>query len=250
MPLRLPHTVGAKSGLSIRNIPLGLVTPRFLAGKRVGRASDIGIKIIVPVEVELTDSSVDATDTDVYTFSSQAIGVAANNRHIVVGVSNRSSQRTFTSVTIAGNVMAQVVQDVSTDSEIAFYIFKLTVGTTADVVVTMSGAQSRCGIGVWRLIGASGTATDTDSDTGATSPHSVTVNVPKGGVCLGYAIAPGGSPSAWGGVIEDFDEVVETTTDHTGGSVAVAEGNATLGVTVTMGSPDGSDASVYATFGP
>lgn len=188
------------------------------------------------LEISNTASATDGTDLTTYTFSAQSIGVAESNRFIVVGAAARATAngRTISSVTIGGNSATQIVAVSADDggNSRAAGLFGLVVptGTTADIVVTFSGAMTRAGVGIWRIMGLrSATAKDTQTDT--TSPTlSWTLDIPVGGVGIGVAFMNNNAGTTWTGLTEDFDNVVESNT-ITGAALKDVDGDSALSVT-------------------
>jgi hypothetical protein len=201
-----------------------------------------GLVTGIPVTVSLEDSSVSASDATEYTFSSQAFGTAATNRHIVVAIGGRSLGATVTGVTIGGVSATELVQNNVVSSEVAIFMKAIPTGTTGDVVVTWSsGGQSRCGIGVWAVYGASITPNDTGQDTNSVGTLSDNLNVPAGGAVIGYAYT-NDSDMTWAGVTERFDDDVEGNNNQGGASDAFAAADATKTITVTVATPSSGDA--------
>ncbi len=136
----------------------------------------------------------DATDQSVFTFNAQGIGVANSARQLIIPFGWAStSSRTVTSVTVDGNAATQVVFEGSgTSSGLAIYRYVLATGTTANVVITLSGNATRLGGGVYdtRPRGAV-TALDSGSKTVTSTVAAVdNVVVSKGGFLIVAGFQP------------------------------------------------------------
>jgi hypothetical protein len=96
-------------------------------------------------------------------------------------------------------------------------------GTTGNVVVTMSGNMSRCGIGLWRIIGLVSAVNHDSINTivGADNNPTGTIDVPANGIVIAQAYNQGATlrTVTWAGVSEDYDEEVSSGRSHHGGSV-------------------------------
>lgn len=116
------------------------------------------------------------TDTTAYTFSSENLGTAAADRHIIIAASTRTSGGvTLSSATINGESATVSVQDTNGDICVAIIIAAVPSDTSGDVVITWSGATDRCAICVYRATGLDSiTATDTDFAGGNPSTASLT----------------------------------------------------------------------------
>jgi hypothetical protein len=175
--------------------------------------------------IEYRDSGVDTGGPkSSWTFSSLDIGSAAADRVILVGVTNGSGTvAAINGVSVAGNSATAIVQadGASSPNEERAEIWAVAVasGTTGDVVVTTSAADRGCGVVVWAAYGISTTAHDTATDAG--DPMSVSIDIPAGGVCVGFCAvrsnSAGSSRWTWTGLTEDIDGLQWGTT---GGDIA------------------------------
>jgi hypothetical protein len=122
-----------------------------------------------------------------YTFSAEAIGDASADRIVLVAIAgyrNAVAGVTVTSVTVGGNACTEIAFGNSGggNSCIAgIYAVAVPSGTTADIVVTLSGALDRCGIDVLTLSGGSTDSEDTDVNETRTASAGVSVT---GGQCI------------------------------------------------------------------
>lgn len=101
-----------------------------------------------------------ATITATSTFSNQNIGTASPDRLVVVVIgAQMNAVRSFSSCTIAGvaaNVAVSDTNNSSTDTAIsAICYLNVTSGTTANIVVTLSGTTNDCFIAVYTITGLS-----------------------------------------------------------------------------------------------
>jgi hypothetical protein len=171
--------------------------------------------------VTVTDTSESDADTDTYTFSTQSLGAEAADRYIVIGASAREGSatlRNFSSVTVGGNAATSLVEVEATAGQIGLFGIAVPTGTTADVVVTFDGANSRCTIAVFRIVGADTTTpTDTSFDSenqpAVDTTLDLNLDVVDEGVIAAYAA--GGTV---GTLVIDYDG---TLTDGTQQSVEV-----------------------------
>jgi hypothetical protein len=183
------------------------------------------------------------TGTNPRTWTSQDIGTAAADRHVVVGVPLRAAGNiTISSVTVGGISATQLK---TIDGEVGanttsvdLWIAAVPTGTTASIVVTFSGAPARHGIAVWAVYGSTGTASASVSSLSNGSSTSLTV--PAGGVAIGLAmsnVTGGTATSTATGLTEDFDVALGGDSNCSGMS-AEYPGGTTLNVgnTWTSGS--------------
>lgn len=216
---------------------------------------------IVPrsaASVTYTDSEYQDSASTVYTFTGKAIGTAGGHRVIVVGVAGASTtSRTISSVTVGGIAATQIVfaEDLGNSlyTPAGLFIARVPTGTTANVVVTWSGGQSRCGVGVWAVYNLDSIAA-TGTNSSLVSPSSLNLTIPPGGVAIGmFSGYDNNSFSAhtWVGLTKNFDLATVATNQvgDSGASLASAAGAVNLTITCTMNgaSPD-STTGVSAAF--
>lgn len=231
----LEWLVSASVGALVKFAKLAIiVAPIMTAAPSVG-----------PAVVTWTDATSSSTDASAYTFNTRNIGTAAADRIVVVGVSagqSGSTVRTCT-VTIGGVTATQLVfvAKTSTNStHVGLFALLVTSGTTANIVVTLSGAQVRCGIQVWSLTGTGGVVTpaNTANNTAAsTTAVSTTITTVAGGACIGMfgdAISGASQTTTWTGLTEDNDSVVELSVFSGAHLNGTAGGS--LGITATESS--------------
>lgn len=187
----------------------------------------------LPFSLTNTATAVNTTNLTTYTFSTQALGAGGRGRRytvVAVGYSD-SSAATISSLTVGG-LAASVVSDGVTSASArnltggvtgaAIYIVETTsLGTTGDVVVTMSEATFGTGISVYSLLNPSSSqATDVTVDTTDTNGLiDVSVTISSGGAAVACTQQAVGGTSTWVGVTEDYDA------DSGGGNYFFSAGN-------------------------
>jgi hypothetical protein len=187
-----------------------------------------------------TDDSVSTSNLDEYTFSSQALGTASADRHIIVGITGRANSGgafALSSVTVAGNAASVVVEHQYTNDiigTVALAIVAVPSGTTGDVVVTWDRAILDCGIGVWATTGLQSiTPTDTDFDSPGTS-LSGNLNIDAGGVAVGVTLGFSAPAVSWTNLTEDFETQIDSGEDITGASDAFVTEQTALAISVSQ----------------
>lgn len=175
--------------------------------------------------VEYTDTATDGTDTSTYTFTSRAIGTAAGDRKVIVGIYARTPSSTLlnvTGVTIAGITASAVTgtsnpnADGATSNYTGLWIADVPSGTTATVVVTTAVNAARCAIAIYRATGISSTPSDVAVFFGAAvASGAVTLNADVGADSVVVSVAgwaTSGVTASWTGMTnEDVDADVETS---------------------------------------
>lgn len=204
--------------------------------------------------VTFIGSNVDPTGGISHSFSAEPIGPDVADREVVIGASgiNGAGGATITGVTIDGVSMDPTVAATADGDTLATMWQKSDVsGTTANIVVTHSVTNKRCGISVYNLNGANSAAADTATDD-AGDALTVSLNIPENGVAIGYATGIGSSNPTytWTGLDEDADEPIENQRTHTSASKFFATQQTGLGIDVN-GSVTLSNANlVGASWGP
>ncbi len=203
---------------------------------------------VVPATVSYTAQAVITTNSaSPYTHSSQAIGTADASRQVVVGVNCQDSGVTVSALTVGGVSASQIIGATdgnNADNRVELWAASVPTGTTADIVVTYSGSPQNCCIGVWAIYGASTSAHDTASDDAA--PNAPSIDIPAGGVCIGFANGQG--TYSWTNLTESFDATMEGSTTYTGASDAFATAQTSL--TITCDSSTNDQITVVASWGP
>lgn len=204
-----------------------------------------------PITGSQTAYTSDTGGSSTHTFTSQAIGAAASNRTVVVGVTGQSwgTSTGITSVTIGGVSATQIVNQnfvAASNSGAAIWSAIVPTGTTATIVVVFNGTPTtgRTGLFVWALYGV-GTSVGY-STTG--DPANVSTHCNAGGYIMaighnaaGYNISVTGSTALGsvtpGGVVYSYSE---------GAAYATAQSGLTLG----MSGGDASNIIAAASFNP
>src|SRR3990167_5631292 len=152
----------------------------------------------------------DTSSATTYTFTDHAIGTAANDRYVIVGVfgfEDSASTKTISSMTIGGVAATELVElsAATMGGCWGFYGLSVPTGTTATIAVTFSAIQDGSAVMVWRansLISTSPSATATDNTSSAAL--STTISIQDGGI--GIAICGRQSANttySWAGLTED-----------------------------------------------
>ena len=183
--------------------------------------------------ISFTANAADAADQSTVTFSGQAIGTAATDRIVVIGVTCNAGEP-ITSATIGGISAASVVEGdaLGGTAYAALWQASVPTGATADIVINLTGTSFRTGLGVWAIYGASSTVTDTGSS--IADPSTDTLNISAGGVAIGMANSEGVSTSSytWTNLTENFDSGLgEGTGAYSGASAAFAAEQTALSIT-------------------
>ena len=191
--------------------------------------------------------------TSPVTFSSVDIGTASATRKVIVGVGMDGYQgnEAYTSLTIGGVAANLVgVQNAASGGRpVALYELDVSSGTSADIVVTFTGTQTKCysmGIGVWTIEG--GTLFSTVGSTA--NPGAGNISVSSGGTVI--AIMTEGSASAtytWANLTENFDNQVRASRQAFSGASKNLSSATTQAISAT--SSGGSQfAMLAASFAP
>jgi hypothetical protein len=126
-------------------------------------------------ELEYIVYAEDVNDAATYTFSGVSYSGAGLVILAVQGVSD-TADRNISSVSISGLGMTQVVRAQGVNispirSTVAgLYSYRMTAGTSADIVVTFNGGVSRCAIAIYRL---TNNLSDTAYSTGISNPNGI-----------------------------------------------------------------------------
>lgn len=211
-----------------------------------------------PATISYTTSATSLSALTTYTFSSQAIGTAASNRSIIVGIvglQGNNTNRTVASVTVGGVSLSEVVAS-GAQPYVMTALWKGNVpsGTTGDVVVTFSNAmQDGCAIDVFAAYGAASAASDTGADAGVKSPLSDTgATVPANGFAVavcGNNDDPGRTVT-WAGVDETSDAVFGTYYGHTSAAKQYTAVQSGLTISATFSAVPDAGTMCWASFGP
>lgn len=165
---------------------------------------------LLPSYAYVTSNSSTA-DATTYTFAGTSLGTAGPNRLIVVATALRSAaSNSYSSVTVGGVAATDVVVQNAAQTNVGLHQILVPTGTTADIVVTMTGTGSRCVIGVYALYNLSlGTARATGTSTAATL--ALSVNTQPQGIVLATAYCGGSSSEVWTGATQDYKLAPESS---------------------------------------
>ena len=194
----------------------------------------------------------DTSDQTTYTFSSQNLGTAADDRHIIVGILSRKAGATTTisSVTVGG-VSATIVEQVTntgTNSDVAgIAIAAVPTGTTGDVVVTFGAGMVRAAISLYRATGLD-SATASQSLNSTASAPAVNLDIPVNGFAIGAGITAASSTATWSGLTEDYDTTLESFVTVTSAHDVFTDGATDEAISITFGSSN-EPAGVFAAWG-
>jgi len=171
--------------------------------------------------VQFTDNTASTSDLTTYTFTDRAIGTAAATRVVIVGVGFFASGASVASMTIGGISAAMQQAQVFTNGGDEIWTAVVPTGTTATIVITFSSGANRCAIGVWSAYGTSGATKYDGANATGTVSSTTAVDIPAGGVAVGFGYSNSNTTSTWSGLTEDFDTTAESR-NYTGASDAFA----------------------------
>lgn len=153
------------------------------------------VSVGTPFSITYESNNTNAASQSAYTFSGQAIGTADPTRIVVVCVGWNSSggSAPISSMTIGGASASQATGAYQTDpfntgGNTDIWYAPLATGTTATVIVNLTGTPSRLGIGVYNVTGTSASfSTASGNATAASSVTSLsaTLTEPTGGGVIG-----------------------------------------------------------------
>ncbi len=170
---------------------------------------------VAVAEATYITSAENAANQSSYTFSSQPIGAAASNRVVVIcitGNGGAAGTATVTGVTVGGNSCTKANDVLDNECAASIWYVSLASGTTADVVVTWTGAKGDCGIAIYTVLTSTATPSVTYSASAA-APISVSATFGAGSAVIGsVAWSYGGSDplTTWANLTEDDDTPVES----------------------------------------
>lgn len=196
----------------------------------------------------------DDAEQSSYTFSAQNLGGAEPGRRIVVAVGARAGLTDITDCTIGGvSATRHAISAANVQAQyLALFSAVVPTGTTGDVVVTVSGQASRCGIALYAVTGGSSTLTDTDN---RGTVGGLSLDAAAGGVCVaatyGYDVTA--YTWSWSGDVTEDDEFF-TDLETLRLSMASAGSESAQTLTATPFVPEGNTLRVYlsaaVTFAP
>lgn len=204
------------------------------------------------VTYQATASQEVATATN--TFAGMALGTAAANRYIIVGVTGRtgSTGTTFTSVTVGGITASAVVTrvvagDLANGENFAgLFIATVPTGATGSVVIVTNNVMVRMGVVVWSAVNLS-SATATATGSSSASAPTASLNVAAGGFALGAAYSQSATTTTWAGITEVVDTQITAANTYTGASSNFAAAQTSLAMTATFAA-GAAPAGAFAAF--
>lgn len=200
--------------------------------------------------LQYTDNTAGQTS---YTFNSQNLGTATNDRVIIVcALGSAGSAFTLNSITLGGNAMTSVITTGSTTIPTSIYRITSTSGTSADVVVTFSGTSTRAAIAMYSLTGF-GTVTnhDTASTLATTATLSNTIDTAYNGVIIGMgsqfrSFSTSTISSFAGFTTKDVDAVLDVENRVFAGSSSFTQAATNATYSVTFSSSSTQNASLVS----
>lgn len=161
--------------------------------------------------------------TNTTTYTGVAIGAAASDRQVWVGICNLDLgglSSSVTGVTIGG--VAATIESSTRSSDApsgaTFETFwcwaAVPTGTTANIVITCSaGSNNESGISVYRVVGADTTSPLQAGDADTEDNFPVGITVPVDGALLGFAtvLGDGTTTSTWSGALTEDADFRRTT---------------------------------------
>ena len=186
---------------------------------------------VAPASSGVTSSYIgvnnNATTLTTYTFTGASIGTAASDRIVFVAVSATGvSGVTLSSVTIGGNSASLINTGSAGFGTLGNAYLNVASGTTADIVVTLSGSQNRCSVDVYAVYGSSGAPYDTDLlvQPSTVSTLDTTVNIPANAVAIYSFAASGGTvTSSYSSATENYDGLVGGSSTSRSGATKLGE---------------------------
>ena len=206
-----------------------------------------GASEVEDMTVSLTANGQSTSGAAANTFSSIAIGDADATRSVILCVQAMyaDGQRTVTA-TVDGSAMTQAAYVGSSDGQDSAIFYKaFPSGTTAEFIVTWSGAINTNGMGmtVYKVTNL-GSEKDSGGESGAggTNPFTDSIAVTAGGAAIaisGNNDGPSVGTCTWTNLTEDVDVKINTYYAYSGASAAISSTSASLAITATWtGSPD------------
>lgn len=166
---------------------------------------------LVDLAITNTYNGNNTANNSSYTYSGISIGAASPDRYIIVGTGGRdASNRTFNSCTVGGASTTRLVHQ-ATLNHLALFITDapVTSGSTANIVISLSGTSQRNAVSVWALTGSLSSITPLDTLNIDASDPSGSLDVGAGGAHVAIAYTNGGRSVTWTGVTEDYDVAFE-----------------------------------------
>lgn len=186
----------------------------------INQLNGFGVDAPKVPSIAFAGSAVNVNNLTTYTFSGAALGDAAADRTLVIlAVGRTAANQTVASVTVGGSSATVITQPAASIQPASLWYIDYPAGTTADIVVTYSGAGNNCGIGVWALYGLN-SAVPVDSQSTINDTTAMLLDVPANGIAIaGSVILQSASTSTPSNLTEQFDLAIEAAnnTYFTGG---------------------------------
>ena len=202
----------------------------------------------VAASVVYVGTTTDATSRATYTFTDHAIGTADATRKVVAGVTYQGTP-TITGVTIGGSGATELgtAYGAGGGPKMGLYELEVAAGTTATIVLSLTGPGDYGAVYVWATYDAGLVADDIVTDVG--DPLSQSLNIPELGVAVGMATAEASTTFTWAGLTENVDGTPANGT-QSGASGAFVSQQVGLTVSATPATPTASrDCMVAASWG-
>lgn len=210
-------------------------------------------ELAAAVDLTYQTSTQSATDASSYSFASQAIGTAAADRYVIVGIgitSGVAGPRTVSTCTVGGISASRIlrVENATGDITAELWMALVPTGTTATVAFTTDDTCARVGISVWSKTGGAspGTAFDTGSST--SEPASISMDIPARGAVVGFAQLNSPGITTWSNITSRYVTVEEAASYHSGADLEYAAAQTGLAIGLSDTSTP-SVAVVVASFG-
>lgn len=193
-----------------------------------------------PASISYQTSAVNSANLSTYTFTSQAIGTASATRVVIVGVFCSSGGSPVISTVTVGGISATSANTLASSLRtVGVYTAPVPTGTTANIVVTMTGTVDNCGISVWR---ADNLLSTTPVDSQQIAVVSTTVTYPALATSAsGIAVWVVGTNLAastytWANATERYDQTIEGVVTQSGADATTTGSSITATATASSGS--------------
>jgi hypothetical protein len=204
-----------------------------------------------PVSIAFIARHEDSVDRSTYTFASVTLG------RLVCVKTGAGTAVTVSSMTIGGVSATLVKRQQDTggppaEQNVEIWCANSNVSGTGNIVVTLSGTASQCGIGVFSAANINPTAHDIAGAgrSGGSSDITDTIDIPAGGGALLVCSDASGSATAFTitGLTERYDALVESPQTHGGASDNFAAAQTGLTLTVQASAAAGRACFAAASF--
>ena len=213
---------------------------------------DVATTNTAAVSLAFAAQAVNTANQSAYTFSGHAIGTAAAGRVVVVAVSHHGGGGggAITALTVGGLAATYLVRSAQeSNSAVEIWAIPYPTGTTADIIVTLTGGSGSCGIATYAGTNVGGFV---DSAISNADPGTGTVLATKGSAIVGVmgaTVSSGDTTFTWGELTESHDSTQETgQSDHTGAIKAYASRDLSVDVTCTPDASTNEEAFAIATL--